>query len=93
MAIREAPRAHLPGHDTKSRGQAVAVAYCARPHPGATVSAPLKWSEVRRGLDPGKFTIKTMPKRIDRFGDLWQLVLRKGIDLADCIGRLEEQFR
>src|SRR5262249_30882274 len=34
-----------------ARGQAVAVAYCARPHPAATVSAPLKWSEVRRGLD------------------------------------------
>src|SRR5262245_32785702 len=68
-----------------ARGQAVAVAYCARPHPGATVSTPLKSSEVRRGLDPGNFTIKTMAKRIDRFGDLWQTVLREGIDLADCL--------
>jgi len=57
------------------------------------VSAPLKWSEVRRGVDPGNFTIKTMPKRIDRFGDLWQSVLREGIDLADCLRRLEKEFR
>jgi bifunctional non-homologous end joining protein LigD len=41
-----------------ARGQALAAPYCARPWPGATVSAPLKWSEVRRTLDPGKFTIK-----------------------------------
>jgi hypothetical protein len=34
-----------------------------------------------------------MPKRIDRFGDLWQSVLREGIDLADCLRRLEKQFR
>ena len=57
------------------------------------VSAPLKWSEVRRGLDPGKFTIKTMPKRIDRFGDLWRSLLGEGIDGADCLGRLEKQFK
>jgi bifunctional non-homologous end joining protein LigD len=35
----------------------------------------LKWSEVRKGLDPSKFTIKTMPRRIDKVGDLWQGVL------------------
>lgn len=76
-------------HSRNARGQAVAAPYSARPHPGATVSAPLKWSEVRRGLDPSKFTIKTMPKRIEKAGDLWAGVLGPGIDLIDMIGRLE----
>ena len=51
---------------------------------------PLKWSEVKRGLDPAKFTIKTMLKRIDRLGDLWQPVLRPGLDLREWLQRLEK---
>jgi len=73
-----------------ARGQAVAVAYSVRPYPGATVSTPLKWSEVRKGLDPSRYTIKTMPKRIEKLGDLWQPVLGKGINLAECLKGLEK---
>jgi bifunctional non-homologous end joining protein LigD len=43
------------------RGQSLAAPCCARPWPGATVSTPLKWSEVRSSLDPGKFTIRCRP--------------------------------
>lgn len=75
-------------HTRNSRGQAMAAPYCARPHPGATVSAPVKWSEVKKGLDPARFTIKSMPKRIEKVGDLWEPVLGKGIDLLKCLERL-----
>jgi bifunctional non-homologous end joining protein LigD len=75
-----------------ARGQAVAAPYSARPHPGATVSTPLKWSEVKKGLDPAKFTIKTMLKRIDRLGDLWKGVLGPGMDLRDWLRRLDKAF-
>jgi bifunctional non-homologous end joining protein LigD len=71
-----------------SRGQALAAPYCARPWPGATVSAPLKWSEVRRTLDPAKFTIKTIRQRVDRLGDLWEPVLGRGVDLVKLIAKL-----
>jgi bifunctional non-homologous end joining protein LigD len=70
------------------RGQTLAAPYSVRPHPGATVSAPLKWSEVRKGLDPAKFTMRTMAKRLDKIGDLWAPVLGPGVDLMACLGRL-----
>jgi bifunctional non-homologous end joining protein LigD len=76
-----------------SRGQSVAAPYSARPYPGATVSTPLKWSEVKKGLDPAKFMIKTMAKRIERVGDLWQKVLGPGIDLQAWIQQLEKARR
>jgi len=76
-----------------ARGQAVAAPYSARPHPGATVSAPLKWSEVKKGLDPAKFTIKTLLKRIERLGDLWQKVLGPGIDLREWLRNVEKKCR
>jgi bifunctional non-homologous end joining protein LigD len=61
-----------------TRGQSIAAPYCVRPWARATVSTPLKWSEVRRGLDPGRFTIKTLPARLEKVGDRWASVLRPG---------------
>ena len=75
------------------RGQTLAAPYSARPHPGATVSTPLKWSEVRRGLDPGRYTIASLPARLDRLGDLWRPVLGRGIDLGQSLEGLEERNR
>jgi bifunctional non-homologous end joining protein LigD len=71
------------------RGQTLAAPYSVRPVPGARVSTPLQWKEVKRGLDPSKFTIQTLPKRLDEVGDLWQPVLGPGIDLAACLQRLQ----
>jgi len=61
-----------------SIGQTVASAYTARPRPGATVSAPLTWEEVKPGLSPSDFTIKNMPERIQQIGDVFSGVLGKG---------------
>jgi bifunctional non-homologous end joining protein LigD len=74
------------------KGQTLAAAYAARPHPGATVSTPLKWSEVTRRLDPGRFTIRTIPKRLDKVGDLWTPVLGEGVDLEACVTRLASRW-
>jgi bifunctional non-homologous end joining protein LigD len=70
------------------KGKTLAAAYSVRPYPGATVSTPLKWTEVRRGLDPTAFTIKTMAKRLGTVGDLWKPVLGPGMDLPACLERL-----
>jgi bifunctional non-homologous end joining protein LigD len=40
----------------------------ARAREGATVSMPIRWSQVKAGLDPRKYTIRTAPKLIARSG-------------------------
>jgi bifunctional non-homologous end joining protein LigD len=64
-------------HFQNARGKTVVAPYSARPRPGATVSAPLDWSEVKRGkITPQDFTIENMRKRIERKGDLFSPVLK-----------------
>jgi DNA ligase D len=70
-------------------GQTLASAYSARPKPGATVSAPLAWSEVEHGLSIQDFNIKNMVRRVKDKGDLFEGVLGKGIDMKKALQRLE----
>lgn len=58
------------------RGKTIASVYSARARPGATVSTPLNWTEVDSGLDPRDFDIRTVPNRVSRKGDLWNLLTR-----------------
>jgi bifunctional non-homologous end joining protein LigD len=80
-------------HLQNGKGKTLAVAYSVRPYPGATVSTPLKWSEVTRKLDPSKFTIRTTLQRLGRLGDLWAPVLGPGIDLHSCLERLASSLK
>lgn len=73
-----------------TRGQTLACAYSIRPKPGATVSTPLQWPEVKHGLTPDQFNINNIPKRIEKIGDLFRPVLKKGIDMNKCIRALEK---
>lgn len=66
-------------------GQTVAAPYSVRARPGAPVSTPLKWEEVKKGLDPADYTIKTTIRRLKKIGDLYSPVLGKGINLASSI--------
>ncbi|GEO10837.1 non-homologous end-joining DNA ligase [Segetibacter aerophilus] len=72
------------------KGQTIACVYSLRPKKGATVSTPLDWSEVKSGLTPQAFTIKTIHKRIEKKGDLFAPMLdaKNAIDLVSCIERL-----
>jgi bifunctional non-homologous end joining protein LigD len=75
------------------RGQTLVPPYCVRPRPGATVSAPLHWEELDGNLHPSRFTIKNLPDRISRHGDLFRGVLEEGQDLLPAIDRLQQLLR
>lgn len=71
------------------KGQTLSCAYSVRPKPGATVSTPLNWSEVKTGLHPSNFNIKNIHARLEKIGDIFSPVLGKGIDLGKCLKNLE----
>jgi bifunctional non-homologous end joining protein LigD len=62
-------------------GKTVIAPYSPRGVPGAPVSAPLRWSEVRPGLDPRQFNLRTMPQRLREAGDLFAPALTQGVRL------------
>jgi bifunctional non-homologous end joining protein LigD len=50
--------------------QTIVAPYSVRRRPGGTISMPLAWDEVTARLDPRRFTIRTLEKRIAA-GDPW----------------------
>lgn len=69
-------------------GQTLSCAYSMRPKPHATVSTPLEWKEVKKGLNPTDFTFKNIFRRLEKKGDLFSATLGKGIDMKKCIAKL-----
>ena len=58
-------------------GKTIVAPYSLRGIDGAPVSAPLKWSEVTKKLDPSKYNLRTMPARLAKVGDLFAGVFEK----------------
>jgi bifunctional non-homologous end joining protein LigD len=59
----------------------LAAPYSLRPKKGATVSMPLHWDEVKKGLKMTDFTIFNAIDRLKEVGDIFKPVIGKGIDL------------
>jgi bifunctional non-homologous end joining protein LigD len=70
----------------------IAGVYSLRPKPGATVSMPLAWDEVKPGLTMRHFTIHNAMDRLRETGDLFKGVLGEGIDLAATIKKAQGIF-
>lgn len=68
--------------------QTIAAPYSARPKPGATVSAPLHWEEVKKGLSIQDFTIETIHGRLKEMGDIFKPVMGAGIDMEKVLNKL-----
>ncbi|MBO9570835.1 MAG: DNA ligase D [Chitinophagaceae bacterium] len=69
-------------------GATLAAPYSARPKPGATVSMPLHWDEVKKGLSIKDFTIKNAMERLKANGDIFKPILAKGLDLKKVLSKL-----
>jgi len=73
-------------------GATIACPYSLRPKPGATVSMPLHWDEVKHGLKMTDFTIFNAADRLKETGDLFKGALGKGIDLNDVLKKAKSVF-
>ena len=70
------------------RGKTVASVYSARAEEHASVSTPLKWNELTDDLEPSDFTIRNVPQRLKRVGDLWAEGMRRVNRLPGIIGEV-----
>lgn len=77
----------------QNRPQAtLATTYSVRPKPKASVSTPLYWEELKKGLKIENFTIKNVPKRLEKEGDIFKPVLGKGINMLKALNKLHKQW-
>lgn len=68
----------------QNRPQAtLAAPYSLRPKPGAPVSMPLHWEEVKKGLKITDFNIHNAISRIREVGDIFKPVLGKGVSIPN----------
>jgi bifunctional non-homologous end joining protein LigD len=72
------------------KGKTVASVYSPRAVPGACVSTPLKWDEFKRPLDPRDYTIASVFKRIEKFGDLFEPALTDRQDISAFLKALRK---
>ena len=69
-------------------GKTTASVYSVRPRAGAPVSTPLRWDEVKPGLDAHTFTMDVVLERVAREGDLFARVLEGGQSLGAALRAL-----
>ena len=75
-------------------GRLLVSPYCVRPIAGAPVSTPLRWSEVKKGLDIRRFNIKTVPPRLRRMKEEPLIsVMNIRPDLQRLLSRMAERWQ
>jgi bifunctional non-homologous end joining protein LigD len=62
----------LVDYNQNAWNRTLASVYSVRPKPLATVSTPVSWEEVERGIRLEDFTLRNVPQRLAKLGDLWK---------------------
>jgi len=71
-----------------SIGQTLAAPYSLRAFPAATVSTPLAWHDLSKSTRPSRYTLRTIFRRFNRQGDIWQSAFRHSVNLERLANRL-----
>lgn len=62
----------LVDYNQNAWGRTLASVYSVRPRDVASVSTPVKWEELERGITMDDFRIDNVPARVRKLGDLWK---------------------
>jgi bifunctional non-homologous end joining protein LigD len=73
-------------------GATIACPYSLRPKAGATVSMPLHWEEIKKGLNMKDFNIENSIARMRSEGDIFKGALQKGIDMKKALAKAQSIF-
>lgn len=65
----------LADYNQNAWNRTLASVYSVRPTIAASVSTPVTWEEVERGIRIEDFTMKNVPARVRKLGDLWRPLL------------------
>jgi bifunctional non-homologous end joining protein LigD len=66
----------LVDYNQNAWGRTLASIYSVRPRPRATVSTPVTWAEIDKGIRIDDFRLDNVRARIARVGDLWKPLLQ-----------------
>jgi bifunctional non-homologous end joining protein LigD len=76
--IAKRPRGRvLVDYNQNAWGRTLASIYSVRPTKEASVSTPVTWNEVERGIKIEDFRMDNLPERVRSLGDLWKPLLLK----------------
>ncbi len=67
----------LVDYNQNAWGRTLASIYSLRPKPRATVSTPVTWKEIEKGVSIEDFRMDNVPARVQKLGDLWMPLLEK----------------
>jgi bifunctional non-homologous end joining protein LigD len=66
----------LVDYNQNAWGRTLASIYSVRPRPGATVSTPVTWKEIDKGVRIEDFRLDNVRPRFAKLGDLWKPLLQ-----------------
>jgi bifunctional non-homologous end joining protein LigD len=75
------------------RSRTIVAPYSVRAHEGATVSTPLDWDEVNATLSPTRWSILSLPARLEDRGDPMKNLLAERPNVVEAVKRLEEMVK